>query len=99
MGYFSSGSEDSDYEEQYCVKCVHYGPKYGPGCPIWGAHLIWNYKLCNDDPKDSPGKAMLDSFIPMSEDRLRNEQCTMFLEKPVEAPQLEKWQEPGRWTE
>ena len=96
MGYFSNGSEGRDYDERYCVRCVNYGPEEGPGCPIWGAHLVWSYKLCNDDPKESTGKAMLDSFIPRSKDGLNNEQCKMFSEIQPQPVLLEAWQEPGR---
>ena len=79
MGYFSNGSEGMDYEERYCRKCIHFGPEEGPGCPVWGAHLAFNYQVCNDPP-ESPGKGILDALIPMSEDGLSNLQCKMFVE-------------------
>ena len=76
MGYFSNGTEGLLYQEQYCFRCVHYGPKEGPGCPIWGAHLFYAYSLCNDTPGKSPGKAMLDMLIPM--EGIENLQCRLF---------------------
>jgi hypothetical protein len=81
MGYFSNGSEGMDYEETYCRRCIHYGPEEGPGCPIWFAHLLHAYDLCNEDANENPGKQMLDMFIPINAETLENEQCTMFAEK------------------
>jgi hypothetical protein len=75
MGYFANGTEGTIYEEAYCRRCVHYGPEEGPGCPIWFAHLLYNYDECNSD---SNAKTMLDMFIPINAETLANEQCTMF---------------------
>lgn len=78
MGYFSNGTEGQIYQDQYCRRCIYYGPPEGPGCPVWGAHLFYSYELCNVPAEESPGKAILDMLIPMSPDRLSNEQCRMF---------------------
>jgi hypothetical protein len=78
MGYFANGTEGAIYEETYCRRCIHYGPEEGPGCPIWFAHLLHNYDLCNEDPDENPAKQMLDMFIPINTETLENEQCTMF---------------------
>ena len=59
MGYFSNGSEGMDYEEQYCVHCVHMQDE-PIACPILKAHLLWNYDECNN--KDS----LLHKMIPRS---------------------------------
>jgi len=74
MGYFSNGNEGTTYQAQFCDKCVNYRDKNdgrGPGCPIWDAHLLWNYQ--QEDKKE-----VLDFFIPR--DGLYNAECTMFLE-------------------
>lgn len=79
MGYFSNGTEGDLYQDRYCRRCVHYGPEDGPGCPIWGAHLAYNYELTNVPHMESPGKAILDSLIPIGPDEF-NEQCRLFHE-------------------
>jgi len=75
MGYFSNGTEGMMYEEDYCDRCVHQDAD-GKGCPVWLAHLLYSYELCNKD--GDPGKHMLDILIPPSKDHLGNDQCTMF---------------------
>lgn len=69
MGYFSNGTEGELYQEKYCNRCMHDKNK---NCPIWLAHLLYNYELCNS--KNNP----LNILIPLSKDGLTNEQCTMF---------------------
>lgn len=69
------------YEEHYCLRCIHYGPEDGPGCPIWFAHLMYAY---DETGSDSNAETMLNMLIPRSADGLHNEQCTMFVD--VEAP-------------
>ena len=76
MGYFSNGTEGMEYEAQYCERCVHQGGPEGPGCMVWLAHNLYNYKECNN--KDS----ILHLLIPRSKDHLSNEQCKMFIEAP-----------------
>lgn len=71
MGYFSNGSEGMDYEAKWCARCVH---DIKNNCPIWLAHLIHNYKECNNK------ESILHMLIPRSKDGLWNEQCKMFLE-------------------
>ena len=75
MGYFSNGTEGMAYEAKYCERCIHYGPPDGPGCPVFGLHLLHNYEECNKD----------DSFLhvlnPLSKNGLGNEQCRMFIDK------------------
>ena len=76
MGYFSNGMEGGDYQETYCLRCVHFGPEEGPGCPVWFAHLLFAYEECNST---SNAKTMLDLLIPRSADGA-NEECSMFVE-------------------
>ncbi len=73
MGYFSNGAEGMDYEEQYCRRCIHFGPEEGPGCPVWMAHLLFNY----DQNKDEKLASLLDVLIPR--DGINNLECTMFV--------------------
>ncbi len=77
MGYFSNGTAGELYEANHCSLCVH-GPIARPDtlCPVWSLHLLHNYADC--DKPDS----MLHALIPLSEDGLGNEQCTMFIERP-----------------
>jgi hypothetical protein len=75
MGYFSNGTEGADFEEQFCKRCVHYGPEEGPGCPVWLAHLLYNYEECNSD---SNAKSILDMLI--ERDTITSNRCTMFVE-------------------
>lgn len=76
MGYFSNGSEGMAYEERYCSRCPHQGPPDGPGCSVWLAHMLKNYEECNNED------SILHILIPLTEDKLGNQQCTMFLEDP-----------------
>lgn len=79
MGYFSNGTEGDMYREKWCERCVH-GIAGGDdlGCPVWDAHLLYAYRLCNEKPAANPGKAMLDMLIPR--EGLGNGQCAMFIE-------------------
>lgn len=67
MGYFSNGTEGEMFEEAWCSRCVHSdisGDReigVDPPCPVWGAHLLFAYGLCNK--KDDPGKIILDMLI------------------------------------
>lgn len=74
MGYFANGTEGMAYEEHYCRRCIHDGPEEGPGCPVWLAHLLYNYDECNNED------SILHLLIPRSKDGLNNLECTMFVE-------------------
>jgi hypothetical protein len=74
MGYFSNGCEGMEYEERYCRRCIHYGPEEGPGCPIWLAHLLYNYDEANNK------ESVLHMLIPRTPDGLDNEECKLFVE-------------------
>ena len=93
MGYFSNGSEGAAYEELFCDRCVHRDRVVGEdrACPVWMAHLLYAYELCNED--EHPGKVMLDSFIPREEPGFYgNGRCRMFVQDPAEEP-LPAWAE------
>lgn len=90
MGYFSNGSEGMDYQERYCLRCVNEEVLDG-GCPVWDAHLLFNYRQHDDEEIAS----VLDRFIPR--DGVVNKECTMFVERnpgaggqPPEAPATRK---------
>lgn len=67
MAYFSNGSEGDDYAARYCERCVH-----EEGCPVWLAHMLHNYRDCND------ADSILHILIPRTADGLGNEQCGLF---------------------
>lgn len=64
MGYFANGTEGAIFEERVCSRCVHYDrePGVDKPCPVWMAHLLYAYDLCNE--KEHPGKVILDMLIP-----------------------------------
>ena len=68
MGYFSNGSELSDYEARWCFSCVH---NVESGCQIMLAHMIHNGET-------GPDK-ILDLLIPISADKLTNLKCRMHI--------------------
>ena len=70
--YFSNGSEGMDYEARWCDRCVNQGPADGPGCWIWGEHMMHNYEDCNKP------HSIMHRLIPRSADGLDNEKCVMF---------------------
>jgi hypothetical protein len=78
MGYFPNGSAGMDYEAKFCEKCVHYGPKDGPGCPVFLLHLLWNYDAVGKSRSKIKEEA-LNSFIQRTKDGLGNEKCRMFV--------------------
>jgi hypothetical protein len=83
VGYFSNGTEGAIFEEQFCRRCIHYGPVEGPGCPVWLAHLLFAYEECNSD---SNAKTILDLLIECKEITaddglpLPVNECQMFVE-------------------
>jgi hypothetical protein len=79
MGYFSNGTEGTDYEARYCDRCLHQDGKDGKGgCAVWLAHVLGNYDECNKED------SILHLLIPLSKDKLSNEECEMFVEKKFE---------------
>ena len=75
MGYFSNGTEGMLYEDDFCSRCVHQKPDDG-GCAVWLAHMLYNYRDCNDE------NSILHLLIPRSKDKLSNEKCTMWTPLP-----------------
>ena len=85
MGYFSNGSEGEFYRAQYCDRCVHDRGGEGPGCPVWGMHLMDNYKQNRTNGEGMEIKGRLEMFIP-SDEHGGNKQCVMFLEDAERVP-------------
>jgi len=89
MGYFANGTEGEMFEVAWCSRCVHSdisGDReigVDPPCPVWMAHTLFAYELCNAG-EDDPGKTMLDLLIPtrmvQASDgfRIRRNECAMF---------------------
>lgn len=78
MGYFPNGTEGMIYDEEMCSRCVHQKPDDG-GCAVWLLHMIYNYDQL--DKGQEKLKTALDILIPVGEDGLSNEKCTMFHDK------------------
>lgn len=76
MGYFANGTEAEVWAEANCLGCVH--NKADTGCPITLAHLLYNYRDCNDPD------SILHMLVPRSEDGMTNEECTMFHLRPTD---------------
>ena len=73
MGYFSNGIEGDSYYEHYCSRCLH---DKDDSCPVWNAHMIHNYKECNNE------ESILHMLIPR--EGIRNGACLMFVEKAAD---------------
>ena len=67
MAYFPNGTSGELYREAYCDKCKHDKDR---ACPIWNAHLYYNYDECNND------KSILHMLIP--EDGEHAGQCYFY---------------------
>jgi hypothetical protein len=59
VAYFPNGTAGIDFQQQWCMRCIH---DVDENCPVWGAHLMYSYELCNR--KQDPGKVILDMLIP-----------------------------------
>ena len=80
MGYFSNGSEGSDYEERHCIKCVHYADG---ACPVLDIHQLLNYEQFPEHCETLESKraaqshrVVLTTLIPRTD--AGNNQCRMF---------------------
>jgi len=65
MGYFPNGTAGDAFYETHCAGCVHdeeWREHERNPCPVWNAHLLYSYQLCNE--KGLPGKDILDMLIP-----------------------------------
>lgn len=87
MAYFPSGTDGRDYEERYCNRCVH-----EQGCAVWLAHMLHNYRDCNDEG------SILHMLIPRSEDGLGNEECRMFYQDDEKKRGIEADQKYLDWN-
>ena len=75
MACFPNGTSGAIYEDTYCRRCAHFGPEDGPGCPVWGAHLLYS----SEQHKDERIATILELLIP-SADNGDAKQCAMFVE-------------------
>lgn len=80
MGYFPNGTAGMIFEEEWCDRCLHQ-----PDCAVWLAHLLHNYKECNNPD------SILDLLIQRTGDDSASK-CTMFVDKGLLSPlALQKW--------
>lgn len=80
MAYFSNGSEGLTWEDKWCSRCVHLSDE--GGCSVIVIHSVYNY---DQHKEGETGKAIADILnllIPRSADKLENERCSMFVERP-----------------
>lgn len=68
MAYFPNGTAAEDFRNDNCDMCAH---DKDESCPVWGAHFLYAYELCNSK---APGKAILDMLIP------EGKRCAMFVD-------------------
>jgi hypothetical protein len=76
MGYFSNGSEGTDFDERYCSHCINMPVREDAGCPVWHAHLLFAYEECG---QKSNAKVILDMLIEPRKDG--PQRCAMFIDK------------------
>ncbi len=85
MGYFSNGTEDMQYHEQYCDRCINWRESSPDaddwGCPVMDLHVQWNYEQQGKGRIRIVKKQALDNFIEQKEDTFCDK-CKMFIEKP-----------------
>jgi hypothetical protein len=74
MGYFPNGTAGAIFHEQHCSKCEH---DRNEDCPIWNAHLMYNYAECNNPD------SILHMLIPKEADS-----CKMFIPRMGDLPML-----------
>jgi hypothetical protein len=80
MGYFPNGTAGEIFQAQNCDRCVHnVTDPDAPGCPVWLAHFLYSYELCNEEKH--PGKVILDLLIPADSTR-----CAMLIERGTPTP-------------
>lgn len=92
MGYFSNGTEGDSYREKYCSRCAHYDPEGDKECPVWEAHLSFNYDQHTPEGKrEGPVAQILDQLIPRDA-KVGNAKCAMFLARVGGSPS-----ERGGW--
>ena len=69
MAYFPNGTSGDVFREQYCDRCKWDNDE---SCPIWAAHLMYNYEECNND------KSILHMLIKNTPDGLFADECYFF---------------------
>ena len=88
MGYFANGTAGMDYQEKYCVKCVHWrsrGKATFESCPVWDLHQEYGYDRNASSNLNLAWNAVnnmsdivLDTLIPMNNMGDQNKQCEFF---------------------
>ena len=68
MGYFSNGTEGLIIRSSFATAV---STTFGQDCPVWLAHMLHNYKECNNED------SILHLLIPRK--GITNGQCLMFL--------------------
>jgi hypothetical protein len=92
MGYFPNGTSGMIYEEEYCSNCIHRnGPDGKSGCRVWLAHLMHNYKECNNP------ESALHILIPR--EGIGNAKCTMHISEAKLPNQMPLTPEQNQWFE
>lgn len=74
MAYFPNGTSGMMYEEKWCVRCVHGQDVEELMCPVWFAHMLWNY----DTRADEEISGILEYMIPTRDDHFPDK-CRMFI--------------------
>jgi len=75
MAYFANGSEGDRFQAKYCDRCIHWSPE--KGCPVFNAHLDYNYEECDSG---SNAEKILNMLIPQIENEHGSfpGECSMF---------------------
>ena len=73
MGYFANSTEGEVFQANNCEKCMNWrhDANAGYGCPVWDAHLLFNY--------EDKVKSLLNILIERTKDG--GNKCRMLLER------------------
>jgi len=77
VAYFPNGTSGEVFRDQYCDRCKW---DKDQSCPIWAAHLVYNYDECNNN------KSILHMRIKETPDGLYADECYFFEHKHPELP-------------
>jgi len=79
MAYFPNGTDGELFEETVCKECIHYNEENG--CPIFNAHLLYNYEA------EGIAQKILDMLIEDKEEKndegykFFTHHCKLFIKK------------------